>query len=101
MHLLVFTIFCFLVDEKIKLNVLACSFEITYGTNFENLFSNPASKTLKRRFLTLKCLQEAACDSVNHMVLEAACAKLILAHFPAANERSSLENIDKSQRRKL
>ncbi len=28
--LIVFTMFCFLVYEKIKLKVLACSFEITY-----------------------------------------------------------------------
>jgi hypothetical protein len=28
--LIVFTIFCFLADKKIKLEVLACSFEITY-----------------------------------------------------------------------
>jgi hypothetical protein len=28
--LMVFTIFCFLVDEIIELKVLACSFEITY-----------------------------------------------------------------------
>jgi hypothetical protein len=28
--LMVLTIFCFLVDEKMKLKVLACSFEITY-----------------------------------------------------------------------
>jgi hypothetical protein len=28
--LIVFTIFCFLVDEKIKFKVLACSFEITF-----------------------------------------------------------------------
>jgi hypothetical protein len=28
--LVVLTIFCFLVDEKMKLKVLACSFEITY-----------------------------------------------------------------------
>jgi hypothetical protein len=30
----------FLVDEKIKPKVLACSFEITVLTNFENLSSN-------------------------------------------------------------
>ncbi len=28
--LIVFTIVCYLVDEKFKLKVLACSFEITY-----------------------------------------------------------------------
>ncbi len=28
--LIVFTLFGFLVDDKIKLKVLACSFEITY-----------------------------------------------------------------------
>jgi hypothetical protein len=40
--LIVFTILCFLVDETIKLKVLACFFEIT-GTYkfFENPSSNP------------------------------------------------------------
>jgi hypothetical protein len=33
--LIVFTIFCFLVDEKLELKGLACFFEITYS-NFEN-----------------------------------------------------------------
>jgi hypothetical protein len=39
-----------------------------------------------------------ACDYVK-TILEAACDKLIHVHFPAANERSTLENIiDQSQR---
>jgi hypothetical protein len=33
---IVFTIFCFLVDEKIKLKFLACFFEITVLNKFEN-----------------------------------------------------------------
>ncbi len=39
--------FCFLVEEKIKLKVLACSFEIT---KFENPSSNLRHKILKRQF---------------------------------------------------
>jgi hypothetical protein len=35
MRMIVFTIFCFLVDEKIKLKVLACYFELL--TYFEIL----------------------------------------------------------------
>ncbi len=54
--LIVFTIFCFFVDEKIKLKVLLASLKLL--TNFENPSSNP-------RFSKLKCLQEAACDSEN------------------------------------
>jgi hypothetical protein len=41
--LVVFTIFCLLVDEKIKLKALACSFEIIL-TNFENPLSNPLQR---------------------------------------------------------
>jgi hypothetical protein len=36
---MVFTIFCFLVDEKIKPKVLACSLKLL--TNFEKPSSNP------------------------------------------------------------
>jgi hypothetical protein len=39
--LIVFTILCFLVDETIKLKVLACFFEIT---NLENPSSNPLQR---------------------------------------------------------
>ncbi len=55
-----FKIFFFLVDDKIKLKVLACSLKLL--TNFEN---SPvtASKTLRQWFLHWKCLQEAACGS--------------------------------------
>jgi hypothetical protein len=41
--LIVFTTFCFLVDEKIKHKFLACSFEIL--SNFENPSSNPLQRT--------------------------------------------------------
>jgi hypothetical protein len=41
-----FPIFCCLVDEKIKLKILACSFEITVLTNFENLAHFPCSQCL-------------------------------------------------------
>jgi hypothetical protein len=41
--LVFFTIFCFLLDEK-------SNFEITVLTNFENSFSNPLHRPLKRRF---------------------------------------------------
>ncbi len=48
--LIAFTIFCFLVDEKIKLKVLACSFEITY------YFENPSSNSPKAAISTVKML---------------------------------------------
>jgi hypothetical protein len=69
--------FCFLDDERIKLKVLACS--------FQNPSRNPLQIPWSGDFLHWKCLQEAACE------------KLILAHFPAANERPEQENIDQSQ----
>jgi hypothetical protein len=44
-----YNIYCsFLVDEIIELKILACSFEITVLTKFENPFlQKPFSKTLK------------------------------------------------------
>jgi hypothetical protein len=40
---MVFNVFYFLVDEKIKLKILACSFETLM--NFENPASNPLQRT--------------------------------------------------------
>jgi hypothetical protein len=52
--------FCFFVDEKIKLKVLACPFELT---DFENPFSNPLRRPKSGDFDTENaCLQKAACD---------------------------------------
>jgi hypothetical protein len=51
-------------------------------TFFENPSSNPTAA-----ILTLKMLQKAACDSVNHT------GSRLLRIFPAANERSALENV--------
>ncbi len=75
---MVFTNLCFLVDEKIKLKILACFFEITY--QLWKSFRNPLQRpyTLQRRFLTYwKCIHEAACD------------KLILAHFSCSQWESA------------
>jgi hypothetical protein len=49
---MVFTIVYFLVDEKIKLKVLACFFEIIYCTNFENPSSNPLQRPYSGDFDT-------------------------------------------------
>ncbi len=39
---MVFTFFCLVVEEKIKLKVISCSFEITY------FFENPCINPLQR-----------------------------------------------------
>ncbi len=42
MHaLIILQIFCCVVDEKVKLKVLACFLVITYGTNVENVYREP------------------------------------------------------------
>jgi hypothetical protein len=52
---MIFTIFCFLVDEKIKPKVLACSLEITHKV-LKNLpvtrFKDPKVAMLILRMLT-------------------------------------------------
>ncbi len=59
MRMIVFTIFCFLVDEKVKLKFLACYFEIVF------FFGNPSSNPIQIPYCgNFECLQEAACDSV-------------------------------------
>ncbi len=58
---MVFNVFYFLVDEKIKLKILACSFETLM--NFENPASNPLQRTQSGNW-HWKCIQEEACDSV-------------------------------------
>jgi hypothetical protein len=53
---IVFTIFCFLFDEKIKLKFLACFFEITVFNKFENptvtTFKDPKALILTLEMLT-------------------------------------------------
>jgi hypothetical protein len=65
-------------------------------TNFENPSSNPFQRRSTGDFLRWKCLQETARDS-NTKSLPV--TSYFLRIFPAANERSSQENIDQSQRR--
>ncbi len=54
----IFNFVCFLVDEKIKLKVVASSFEIS---NFENLSINPFQRPWSGD-LNTENAQEAACD---------------------------------------
>jgi hypothetical protein len=79
--LIVFTIFCFSVDAKINLKFEVAPLKLF--TNFENPSLLPVIrfKGPNAAILTLKMLQEAAFDSVQP---EAACDKLILAHFPCS-----------------
>jgi hypothetical protein len=78
--LIVFTNFCFLVDVKIKIKTLTCSFEITVLILDILPVTRPTDP--KAAILTLKMLSGSR-----------SCA-----FSPAANERSALENIDLSQR---
>ncbi len=57
-------------------------------------------KDSKAAIFTLKFLQETVCDSCK-IILEAACDKLVLAIFPEANEGSTVDNSNQSQRREL
>jgi hypothetical protein len=77
-----FTIFCYLVDEKIKLKVLACSFEITLILK-KNPSSNPLQEDPKAAILTLVMLTGTRLWFCK-IIPEAACGKLILAHFPCS-----------------
>jgi hypothetical protein len=77
--LVVFTIFCFLVDEITKFQVLASPLKLLL--NFENpccIFQNP-----KAGNWTLKMPKGNACESVKNMP-EAAGDMLIFAHFPCS-----------------
>ncbi len=68
-------------------------------TNFEKPSSNPLQDPTAA-VLTLK-MRTGSRLWFCKIIPEAACDKLIFAHFPAANERSALENIDQSQRREF
>jgi hypothetical protein len=77
-------IFCFYVDEKIKLKVLTCSCELlTISSKILKILPVTRFKDPKGSILTLKMHTNAPCDSVkSHR--EAACDKLILEHFPCS-----------------
>jgi hypothetical protein len=79
MHKWFSTIICFLVDEIIKLKVLACSFEITYKfwkTLSEALFKDP-----KATILTLGMFTGSR-PWFPKIIPKATCDKLFLTHFP-------------------
>jgi hypothetical protein len=63
---MVFTFFCFLVDEKIKLKVLPCSFVITYRTSFENPSRNPLQKAYSGDFGTVNAYRKPPVILYNH-----------------------------------
>ncbi len=77
--LTVFTIFCLLVVEKIKLKVLACSSEIPVLTNSENPLVT-RFKYPKAAILTLKMLAGSRLWFCN-IIPEADCDELTLAPF--------------------
>jgi hypothetical protein len=67
--LILFTIFCFLIDENIKLKILACFFEITFLNILSvTCFEDPKAAIMTQKMLTgsrllfCKIIPEAACD---------------------------------------
>jgi hypothetical protein len=63
-------------------------------------FENPSSNPLQRPYSGDFDTENAACDSVKSYRKPPMTSKFLL-NFPAANERSALENIDQSQKREF
>jgi hypothetical protein len=86
--MIVFTIFCFLVDEKIKLKVFSLHAPLKLLTNFGNSSSKSANhfKEPKAQIWTLKMHTRSRLRFCQ-IIPEAAFDKLIVAHFPCSQRR--------------
>ncbi len=87
---MVFAIICFLVDEKIKLKVLACSLKSLKGTNAVIL-------TLKMHTGSRLCSLHGSVKHTGRRPRQDNSCSFSLA----ANKRIALEKIDQLQRREF